>query len=234
VATYLLWDVDGTLIVNDFSGVSIYARAFERTTGSPPSVPLTNPHGMTEGQLLPELLRIHGHDVALHDVFREHLTALSIEEHETGLTRVACPGVAEALTGFARQGWHNCLLTGNAPDRARYKMLQTGFDENVFDWQNSFFGHRSETRHHLTATAAEALAPHTVVIIGDTPLDGAAAASAGFAFLGVATGSFGIEELREAGAFLAIDSFADGFEAALDGIRSLAGQRDAGNGPVRA
>lgn len=222
MAIHLLWDVDGTLILNDFSGVSIYARAFERTTGALPTVPLSNPHGMTEGQLLPELLRIHNHDVALHGAFRDHLTVLSVEEHEAGLIRTACPGVADALSAFADLGWRNGLLTGNAPDRARYKMLQTGFDEDWFDWNNSFFGHLSDTRHHLTAEAASALAGHTVVIIGDTPLDGAAAESAGFPFLGVGTGSYSADELREAGAFLAVDSFAVGLDEAVAGIRSLA------------
>jgi phosphoglycolate phosphatase len=221
MATHLLWDIDGTLIRNDFSGTSIYARAFERTTGALPTVRIENPHGMTEGQLIPELLRIHGHDVKLHDVYAEHLMALSIAEHDEGMSRVPCPGVAEALPRLAALGFRNGLLTGNAPERARFKMLQAGFDEEWFDWGGSFFGHRSATRHELTAEAAEALRGHLVVIIGDTPNDGAAAASAGFAFLGVATGSFTAAELSDAGAFLAIDDFAVGLEEAIAAVRSL-------------
>ena len=224
---HLLWDVDGTLIENDFSGVSIYARAFELTTGALPTRRPESPHGMTEGQLLPEMLRLHGHDPARHDVFAEHLAALSVAEHDAGVTRVPCPGVERALARFAGLGWRNGLLTGNAPDRARFKMLQAGFDEDWFDWPNSFFGHRSATRHDLTAEAASALAGHPVVIIGDTPLDGAAAASAGFAFLGVGTGSFTAADLREAGAFLAIDSFAAGLDDAVAAIHAFAAAGEA-------
>jgi phosphoglycolate phosphatase len=222
MAIHALWDIDGTLIENDFTGVSIYARAFELTTGKPPTERPAHPHGMTEGQLLVELLRLHGHDASLHELYIEHLTALSVAEHEAGLTRTPCPGVADALARFRAEGWHNGLLTGNAPDRARFKMLQAGFDENWFDWPNSFFGHRSPTRHHLTADAATALRGHTVVIIGDTPNDGAAAASAGFPFLGVGTGSFTAAELRDAGAFVAIDSFATGLDDAVAAIAALA------------
>lgn len=221
MATYLLWDIDGTLIVNDFSGVSIYARAFERTTGVLPTERPASPHGMTEGQLLRELLAIHGHDVALHDTLRGHLDALSVEEHATPPAREQCAGAADALAHFAAQGWHNGLLTGNAPERARFKMLQAGYGVEPFDWEHSYFGHLSPDRHHLTDLAATALAGHRVVIIGDTPLDGAAAASAGFAFLGVGTGSFTSDELRAAGAFAAVDSFATGLEAATAAIAAL-------------
>ena len=221
MATYLLWDIDGTLIVNDFSGVSIYARAFERTTGAMPTLRPASPHGMTEGQLLREVLLLHGHDVGLHDVLRTHLDELSVEEHATGLVREQCAGAADALAHFAAQDWHNGLLTGNAPERARFKMLQAGYGEEPFDWQHSYFGHLSEDRHHLTSLAAAALAGHRVVIIGDTPLDGAAAASAGFAFLGVGTGSFGADELRAAGAFCAVDSFATGLAEATAAIAAL-------------
>lgn len=221
MATHLLWDIDGTLIVNDFSGVSIYARAFERTTGALPTERPASPHGMTEGQLLRELLAIHGHDVGLHDTLRAHLDELSVEEHATGLRREQCAGAADALARFAELGWSNGLLTGNAPERARFKMLQAGYGEEPFDWERSFFGHQSADRHHLTGLAATALAGHTVVIIGDTPLDGAAAASAGFPFLGVGTGSFSADELVAAGAFVAVESFATGLDAAVEAIAAL-------------
>lgn len=221
MATYVLWDIDGTLITNDFSGVSIYARAFERTTGTLPSVRVQSPHGMTEGQLLVEMLHSHGFDVSMHEQFMAHLTDLSIEENEEGLTRNRCPGVLEAIHRFGELGWHNGLLTGNAPDRARFKMIQAGIHPDLLDWEHSYFGHRSPTRHDLTASAASALSSNTVVIVGDTPTDGAAAASAGFPFLGVGTGSFTAEQLRSAGAFLAIDSFASGLDDAVSAIRPL-------------
>ena len=180
---------------------------------------------------------IHGHDVGLHDAFRGHLDELSAEEHATGLVREQCAGAAEALARFAELGWHNALLTGNAPERARFKMLQAGYGEEPFDWEHSFFGHASEDRHHLTGLAAAALAGHRVVIIGDTPMDGAAAASAGFPFLGVGTGSFSPDELLAAGASVAVESFATGLPAAVAAIAALpepAAQADASDSSARS
>lgn len=221
MGTSLLWDIDGTLIENDFTIVSVYAQAFELTVGSAPTVQIESPHGMTEAQLLRELLRIHGHDVSLHDTLLGHLDVVAARRHEEGVVRTPCAGVATALERFAELGWHNALLTGNAPDRARYKVLEAGLDDALFDWERSFFGHRSETRHHLTATAREALAGEVAIIIGDTPMDGLAAASAGFPFLGVGTGSFTADELGETDAFLTIDSFETGLDAAVAAIRAL-------------
>jgi phosphoglycolate phosphatase len=221
VATYLLWDIDGTLIVNDFTGVSIYARAFERTTGAPPTERPANPHGMTEGQLLRELLAIHGHDVGLHDTLRAHLDELSVEEHEVGLAREQCAGAADALARFAEQGWHNGLLTGNAPERARFKMLQAGYGEEPFGWEHSFFGHLSADRHHLTSLAATGLAGHRVVIIGDTPMDGVAAVSANPPPPNINTNSFTANELLATNTFVAVESFATGLAAASAAIAAL-------------
>jgi len=221
VGTYLLWDIDGTLIENDFTIVSVYAQAFELTVGTAPTAQIENPHGMTEAQLLREMLRIHGHDVSLHDTLIGHLDVVAARRHEEGVVRRPCAGVEAALTRFAELGWHNALRTGNAPDRARYKVREAGLDDGLFDWEHSFFGHRSETRHHLTAMARDALADDTAIIIGDTPMDGLAAASAGFPFLAVGTGAYTADELGESDAFLAIDSFATGLEPAIAAIRAL-------------
>src|SRR5690606_22206186 len=113
VGTYLLWDIDGTLIENDFTIVSVYAQAFELTVGTAPTAQIENPHGMTEAQLLREMLRIHGHDVSLHDTLIGHLDVVAARRHEEGVVRRPCAGVEAALTRFAELGWHNALLTGN-------------------------------------------------------------------------------------------------------------------------
>lgn len=221
MAVHLLWDVDGTLVENDFTTVSIYALAFEATTGVPPTVPIANPHGMTEGQLTRELLRLHGHDELRHEEMLGHLDVIAAQQHSVGVVRVPCAGVEAALRRFAELGWSNGLLTGNARERARLKLVQAGIDTGLVDWDRSFFGDRSATRHDLTADARAALGDGTVVVIGDTPNDGAAAASAGFAFLGVGTGSFAATELRDVGAFCAIESFAVGLDTAIDAVRAL-------------
>ena len=52
MSTYILWDIDGTLIYNTPSAGALYIEAIEQVTGVRPTVPVADPHGMTEGQLL--------------------------------------------------------------------------------------------------------------------------------------------------------------------------------------
>lgn len=229
VSTYILWDIDGTLIYNNHKAGSLYVEAIEQATGVTPSVRVPNPHGMTEGQLLTAILDINGIDVALVPAVLARLDELSLAQHETGENpRDATAGAALAITRFASLGWTNAILTGNGPRRARYKVLAAGYDADSFDWEHSFFGHESPTRHHLTADAQASLAGHDAIIIGDTPKDGEAADSAGFPFIAVATGSFTAEQLRQTNAVLVIDDFETGLEAAIEAITQLAGSASIG------
>jgi phosphoglycolate phosphatase-like HAD superfamily hydrolase len=49
------------------------------------------------------------------------------------------------------------------------------------------------------------------IAVGDTPRDVAAGHAAGIAVVGVATGSYGVEELRQAGADFASEAVLVGF-----------------------
>lgn len=220
MSTFVLWDIDGTLIQNTPSAGTLYLDAIEHVTGVRPTVPVADPHGMTEGQLLTELMTLNGLDPArLHEVLFD-LDALSREQHLRGWDRDPCAGVDAALAAVAERGWVNALLTGNGPNRARYKLLAAGIDPELFDWDHSYFGHESPTRHHLTAGARSALAEHTAVIVGDTPNDGLAADSAHIPFLAVATGVYSADELRPTNAVVVIDDLETGLPALLEAIDS--------------
>lgn len=222
MSTYILWDIDGTLIYNTPSAGALYLDSIEHVTGVRPTVPVPDPHGMTEGQLLLAILDVNGLDTGrLGDVLWE-LDVLSREQHERGHVRDACEGAAEVIATIAERGWTNALLTGNGPNRARYKLLAAGYDPEAFDWEHSYFGHESPTRHHLTAGARTALEGHDAVIIGDTPNDGLAADSAGIPFLAVATGIYSADQLRATSARVVVESLASGSEAVIDAIAALA------------
>lgn len=222
MSTYILWDIDGTLIYNTPSAGALYLDSIEQVTGVRPTVPVENPHGMTEGQLLRAILEVNGLDQArLGDVLYQ-LDVLSREQHERGHVRDACAGAAEAIAAVAEHGWTNALLTGNGPNRARYKLLAAGFDPEAFDWEHSYFGHESPTRHDLTAGARSALAGHDAVIIGDTPNDGLAADSAHIPFIAVATGIYSADELRPTSALVVVDDLASGLDAVVGAIEGVA------------
>ncbi|CAN5133887.1 haloacid dehalogenase-like hydrolase [soil metagenome] len=221
MSTYILWDIDGTLIYNTPSAGVLYLDSIEHVTGVRPTVPVPDPHGMTEGQLLLAALEVNGLDTGrLGDVLYE-LDLLSREQHERGHVREACVGAAEALAALAERGWVNALLTGNGPNRARYKLLAAGYDPEAFDWEHSYFGHQSPTRHHLTAGARTALTGHDAVIIGDTPNDGLAADSAGIPFIAVATGIYSAEQLRATSARVVVDDLVSGLDAVITAVEAL-------------
>ena len=222
MSTFILWNIDGTLIFNTPSAGGLYIKSIEQVTGTRPTVPVAEPHGMTEGQLLAAILEVNSLDPArLGDVLFQ-LDVLSREQHERGQVREPCAGAAEAIAAVAERGWTNALLTGNGPNRARYKLLAAGYNPEDFDWEHSYFGHQSPTRHHLTAGARTALAGQGAVIIGDTPNDGLAADSAGIPFIAVATGIYSADQLRATSARVVVEDLASGLSSVLDAIAALA------------
>lgn len=227
MSTYILWDIDGTLIQNTAQAGSLYVDSIEQVTGARPSVRVGNPHGMTEGQLLLAILEANGLQAAQLPAVLLRLDELSKEQHEAGWLRDSCVGVPEAIAAVDGRGWTNALLTGNGVNRARYKLLAAGIDIDLFDWEHSFFGAQSPTRHHLTADARAALAGSTAFIVGDTPKDGEAADTAGIPFIAVATGAYTAEELRPTSALVVLDDLVTGLHALLAAVDQSIGTASA-------
>ncbi len=219
--TYILWDVDGTLVRNGKDAGNLYHEAVELAVGHAIVATLPNRHGKTDQQMLIETLAEYGLDPRLHAVASRHLDDLSRARHESGHRRELCPGVAEAIAAFADKGWTNALLTGNSANRSRFKIVGAGLDAHAFDWEHSYFGDQAPVRSELTIRAQEELFGHRIVIIGDTPGDDMAAQAAGIPFVGVATGVYEVDDLRETGALIVVEDLSDGLDdvvAAIDAI----------------
>lgn len=222
MTTTILWDVDGTLLLNSYTGGGeLYHTAVERTVGRELHPPLPRTHGKPDGLILSEILAHFGYDDAWHERARAVLDELSIERAQAGDRREPAPGVVDALTQVAARGWHNALLTGNSLVRARVKLEGAGLGPEWFDWDRSFFGATARDRSEITRAAREALPGETLVIVGDTPRDDEAAAAAGMPFIGVATGVFSVDDLRETGAVLVVPDLAGSLDAVLDAIAGL-------------
>jgi len=118
----------------------------------------------------------------------------------------------EALAALeTTPGAHIGLATGNFSLSARLKLKYYGL-ERFF--QAGGFGEDSDERAEIVARAIERVAalagdagPHCIFVIGDTPLDVAAALANGVAAVGVATGTFSVDALKEAGAGLVFSDF---------------------------
>lgn len=221
MSTYILWDVDGTLLRNGTEAANLYHEAIELAAGRALPVAFPQMHGKTDGQIIAETLAAHGLDPDLHATARHHLNELSRLRHERGLHREICPGVPEALAVFAARGWTNGLLTGNGENRARFKIDGAGLPVDDFDWRHSYFGDVSPLRSDLTRAAAADHPGSTLVIIGDTPADDAAARAAGLPFVGVATGVYTAQDLRETGGIAIVDDLVTGLDAVLTAVEAL-------------
>lgn len=227
MSTHVLWDIDGTLIRNGATAGNLYLDSIEQVTGTRPTVRVSDPHGMTEGQLLAAILELNGLEAAAIGPVLTRLDELSLAQHEAGATRERCPGVLEALAAVSARGWVNALLTGNGPNRARYKVIAAGIDPDLFDWEHSAFGHLSPTRHDLTASARDILGDRQAVIIGDTVKDGEAADTAGLPFIAVATGAYTVQQLRETSAIVVVEDLEVGLDAVIEGIAQSIGTASA-------
>jgi phosphoglycolate phosphatase len=100
------------------------------------------------------------------------------------------PGVPDVLRRLHERGLRNGLLTGNSEVRSRNKLTGAGLDPGLIDWDCSFFGSRSPTRPDLARTARRTWPDTKLLIVGDTPLDGIAAAAAGIPFAAICTGVY--------------------------------------------
>jgi phosphoglycolate phosphatase len=219
----VLWDVDGTLLLNGARAGRLYDEAIAEVTGVGPAGVRQGEHGKTDAQIITERLVASGLDPQLLSAVAARLDELSEAGNAGRWARRMAPGVEAALDAVAAAGWTNGVLTGNSPARARFKFAGAGLDGGRFDWRHSYFGDRALTRKAITTAARADLGPDAVaVILGDTPSDAAAADAVGFPFLAVATGVYSAEELAATSAEVVVPDLEQGRAAVLGALGRLA------------
>jgi phosphoglycolate phosphatase len=210
VRRLVLWDVDGTLVLYGGIGRSAFADAFmavEGRTATDLDGLMISTAGRTDPDIAIEFLERHGiPDVetrldAFHAALVDALAAKAAELREHG--RVL-PGVEPALAAVARQPRvAQSLLTGNLEANAVLKLAVFGLDRYV-DFSIGAYGSDHRDRGQLVGVArakarerlGEEIDPDAVVVIGDTPLDVAAARAGGARAVAVATGHFDVPALE--------------------------------------
>lgn len=232
--TLFLFDIDGTLLR---AGTEVHRQAFDHAYRTVYGVALSldgvAAAGRTDTWLLAEPLRQAGvPQREIESGFPEAFDAMStfVDKQLGSLKDRVLPGVPEVLSELRERGMLLGLLTGNLSRIAMAKMRHAGLAEF---FQTGGFGEESATRSHLVpvalSNASEAsgrtISPAESIVIGDTPMDVEAGKVHGTRTAGVATGPYSVEQLRETGADLVLESFA----GPRDAVRRLLA-----TGPIRS
>lgn len=212
----ILWDIDGTLLRTGRAGIVALTRAFAQLHGREPDMSKVEVAGRTDKWITSRMLEENGLPVTtphIHDLIDAYLALLPQEiSTRPGLV---LPGVQTLLdTLRARADVAQGLLTGNVQRGARIKL------EHYRVWHYFEFGAfgddsalRNELGPHAVRRARERHAvefPATnTFIIGDTPHDIECGRVIGARTIGVATGSYTVEQLQAHAPTAVFADFAD-------------------------
>jgi len=224
----VLWDVDYTLVDSDGVGRELYEIAFREMFGRPMPQP-GSMSGRTDRAIAVEVLGLAGVARprqavdALHTRMAAHAAGLADLVRQR--SRVL-PGAAQAVAALAGAGPHadgaagagvvQSLLTGNIRPLAEIKLAPLGLTEHL-DLDVGAYGDAHEVRAELVPLARSRAARaygrdfggQATVLVGDTPLDVAAALATGARAVAVATGQFTVADLAASGAHVVLPDLAD-------------------------
>jgi phosphoglycolate phosphatase-like HAD superfamily hydrolase len=218
----VLFDIDGTLLLTRGLGVECVRDAMQELFRVPIDVYAASFPGGLDPLIWRELCALHGlpdgeeHHARFRGIYRGLLERrIAAEPART----YALPGVPALLDALERvEGLTLGLLTGNYEETGRMKIAAAGLDPARF--AACAWGSDAPERRGLPAVAVarhraatgRALEPRDVLIVGDTPRDVDCALAHGARVLAVATGRYGVEELRAAGAERVVASLEDTLE----------------------
>ncbi|MEM7448577.1 MAG: HAD family hydrolase [Myxococcota bacterium] len=204
--TVYLFDVDGTLVDTGGAGRRSMNQAFERVMGFEDALAGMNLGGMTDWKICRQVLQRFRHRYEALQVERVLDVYLQALDQEIGASSgyQVLPGVFQLLEYLESQVDAALGLgTGNIEAGARIKLRRGDLDRR---FEFGGFGSDAEDRAALLHAGAERgarklnipLPSCRVVVIGDTPLDIAAAEAIGAECVAVATGSYSKDALASA------------------------------------
>jgi phosphoglycolate phosphatase len=214
----LLFDIDNTLLFTGGAGSVAFELAFREMFSIKDGFARVEFSGRTDLYIFSEGLRQHG----ISGGHREHLGEFvgryyghlrhTLGERK-GHLMPGFPRLLEALSEHdsVRVG----LATGNFSEAAWMKLEHYNIREYFVD---GAFGEESLDRSEMVRLGierfADGVSPEEILIIGDTPHDVSSALANGLVAVGVATGSYTGDQLRDSGANLVFQDFTDWQSAA--------------------
>jgi phosphoglycolate phosphatase len=217
----ILFDIDGTLLHTGGAGAEAWQRAFRELYEVEANIEEHTHAGMTDPEIAEivfrEVLGRDGSDVERAEAIGCYLGHLADAVAESKGYFVI-EGIEELLTRLVEEGILLGVVTGNIEPAAHIKLARGDLDK-YFTFGG--YGSDSRSRTELTKKALERgaevsgaeLDRDRTIAVGDTPRDVKAGHGAGIKVVGVATGSYSVEELKGAGADWALENVSDGFPA---------------------
>ncbi len=208
-----LFDIDKTLVKSSNGHRAAFSVAFKEVYGVDADINLIQPSGMTDQQIIFEVLKIKGLSEEeikskLNLCLKKMAEAFNktIDDDEI----VILPGVRELLKKLADNDILMGLVTGNLEPIARGKMKKLNLNHY---FKVGGFGDEHIDRAELVKIAIKKaetnfnfIFSHNVYLFGDAPQDMKAAKDAGVIAIGVATGIYSKQQLADAGADMVLDN----------------------------
>ena len=215
----VLFDIDGTLVLTGGAGMRAMSRACAGLVGHPDGLSGIPLAGRTDRVILSDVVRRVGRELdedLLAHLRERYIANLADEIRQPGRgVKAVMPGIRGLLDALhAREDVFLGLLTGNFEAGAKIKLEH-------FDLWRYFrcgaFADDAEDRNALVPFALDRarvcglpdLDARHILVVGDTPHDIACAHAAGAVGVGVATGGYTAEQLRESGADVVFGDLSD-------------------------
>jgi phosphoglycolate phosphatase-like HAD superfamily hydrolase len=222
-ARAVLFDIDGTILVTGGAGGAAWQLAFEEQYEVEANVADHTDAGMTDPEIAAIVFReVLGREGSAEECARAiagYLRHLPDTIARSDGYRVMA-GIDALLEELIEAGALLGLVTGNVEAAAHVKLSRAGLNRFF-----SFGGYGSDSADRTEVTEAALRRAAFVsggrlgaeegkgacISVGDTPRDVVAGHGAGIRVVGVATGSYSVAELRDAGADWALETVESGF-----------------------
>ena len=213
----VLFDMNKTLVEDSKVKDEIaFPKAFRKVYGIDTNIDIINYHGMTDKEMIIEVLKKNGLD--------EQTIKSKLEEYIKVMTNifskkidrdkiVVLEGVQELLKELSRNNVLMGLVTGNLEPIARGELKQIGLDHY---FKVGGFGSDNINRTNLVKLAIKRAEEkfdfnfnNNVFLFGDSPQDMKAGKEAGIKTIGITTGIYSAEQLKNAGADFILKNLKD-------------------------
>jgi phosphoglycolate phosphatase len=213
----VLFDIDGTLISTGGAGARSWRHAFDELYGIPADIGEFTDAGMTDPDVGRKTFEAVLHRAPERAEFAKLLERRLHYMHQAVADSAGysvLPGVEDLLPRLLDGGYLLGLVTGNVEAAAHIKLHRAALNR-FFSFGG--YGSDSSDRGEITRIAlrraalvyGDDISAQQAIVVGDTPRDVEGAHAAGVECVGVASGHYTVDQLRDADADYAIASLAE-------------------------